>query len=233
MSLLEVADLSCGHGRQTVVQGVSFAVEQGDFVAVLGSNNAGKSTLISCLSGVVAARSGRITFDGQDITAMSAHQRVRRGLVQVPEGRQLFPEMSVRENLRMGAVAGQDREQTLTEVLDLFPRLGERMGQRAGSMSGGEQQMVAIGRGLMSSPKLLMLDEPSLGLAPLVVDAIFETLAELNARGTTIVVVEQNLAVSLRHARYGYVLDHGEFAVQGAAETLITSDEARRAYLGL
>lgn len=233
MSLLEVAGLACGHGKQTVVQGLSLSVEQGDFVAVLGSNNAGKSTFISCLSGVIEARAGSIVFDGQDITAMPAHRRVHHGLVQVPEGRQLFPEMSVRENLRMGAVAGSDPEQTLADVLELFPRLGERMNQRAGSMSGGEQQMVAIGRGLMSSPKLLMLDEPSLGLAPLVVDAIFETLSELNARGMTIVVVEQNLAVSLRHARYGYVLDHGAFAVQGAAESLITSDEARRAYLGL
>lgn len=227
--------LECGYGDQTVIDGLSLSVDEGDFAAVLGPNNAGKSTLISCLSGTVPARRGCVVFDGVDVTRMPAHTRVRLGLVQVPEGRQLFGEMTVMENLLMGAtVAGKaNRAESLDEVFELFPRLRDRVSQRAGSMSGGEQQMLAIGRGLMSRPRLLMLDEPSLGIAPLVVDALFEALSELNRRRVTILAVEQNLAVSLRHARYGYVLDRGGIAVHGPAADLIAGDDARHAYLGL
>lgn len=235
--LLELKHVHGGYGRLEVVSDVSLVVDEGDFCCVLGSNNAGKSTLINLISGAVRTTSGQIVFDGQNITSMAAHERVRRGLVQVPEGRQLFPQMTVRDNLLLGAVGDRSRrghdESLLDEVHALFPKLRERAEQWAGSLSGGEQQMVAIARGMMARPKLLMLDEPSLGLAPLIVEDIFRALDELNRRGVTILLVEQNLTVSLQHARYAYVVERGAVVLDGPASELVGDEEARRAYLGM
>lgn len=236
--ILEVRGLSCGYGLQTVVHDVSLQVNEGDFASVLGANNAGKSTLINCLSGIVPSSSGEIYFNGAPITHMAPFKRVRQGLVQVPEGRQLFPQMTVYENILMGAIGdsssnGKVDKKILSDVYDLFPRLMNRTSQIAGSLSGGEQQMLAIARGLMSKPKLLMLDEPSLGLAPVVVELIFEALAALNRSGVTILLVEQNLVLSLQYARTAYVLERGEVAVAGTTEELTGNERARKAYLGL
>ena len=237
MTVLEISGVACGYGDQDVVDDVTITVGEGDFSCLLGSNNAGKSTLISCVSGLVPVRRGQIVFQGEDITGLPPFQRVRRGLVQVPEGRQLFPDMTVLENVIMGA-NGDSRQRAydaalLDEVYDLFPRVKERSQQRAGSLSGGEQQMVAIGRALMSRPTLLMLDEPSLGLAPLMVEAIFNTLSDLNRAGVPILLVEQNLHMSLKHARYAYVLERGEIVIQGRSDELADNETARRAYLGM
>ena len=237
MTVLQVNDVACGYGDQDVVNGVTLSVDGTDFSCILGSNNAGKSTLINCISGLVPARGGAIVFQDEDITGLAPFQRVRRGLVQVPEGRQLFPEMTVLENVIMGG-NGDSRSRAydralLDDVYDLFPRIKERSQQRAGSLSGGEQQMVAIARALMSRPTLLMLDEPSLGLAPLMVEAIFNTLSSLNGAGVPILLVEQNLHMSLKHARYAYVLERGSVVIQGLSDDLSDNDDARRAYLGL
>lgn len=235
--VLKVSDLVSGYGSQDIIQSTTFAVDDGDFSCLLGSNNAGKSTMINTLSGLLKARSGRIEFLGEDISHLRPNERVRRGLVQIPEGRRLFPEMSVYENLIMGgngdrAQMGFDQS-LLDEVFDLFPKLKDRSTQRAGSLSGGEQQMVAIGRGMMSRPTLLMLDEPSLGLAPLAVESIFETLSTLNANGVSILLVEQNLHMSLQHARYAYVIERGEIVVRGTADEIAGDEAARKAYLGM
>lgn len=235
--LLSVTDLASGYGKQDILGGVAFDVEEKDFSCLLGSNNSGKSTLINTLSGLIRARAGRIDFAGEDISRLRPNERVRRGLVQIPEGRQLFPEMTVFENIIMGGngdrrSSGYDRS-LLDDVFDLFPNLRDRAKQRAGSLSGGEQQMVAIGRGMMSRPTLLMLDEPSLGLAPMAVESIFETLSQLNDSGVTILLVEQNLHVSLQHARYAYVLERGEIVVRGTADEIAGDDNARKAYLGM
>ncbi|EON22156.1 ABC transporter-like protein [Nocardioides sp. CF8] len=237
MTILQVNDVACGYGDQDVVTGVTLNVDGTDFSCILGSNNAGKSTLINCISGLVPARGGAIVFQDEDITGLAPFQRVRRGLVQVPEGRQLFPEMTVLENVIMGG-NGDSRSRAydralLDDVYDLFPRIKERSQQRAGSLSGGEQQMVAIARALMSRPTLLMLDEPSLGLAPLMVEAIFNALSSLNGAGVPILLVEQNLHMSLKHARYAYVLERGSIVIQGTSDELSDNDDARRAYLGL
>lgn len=235
--MLSIENLTCGYSDVEVLESLSLSVEEGDFTCLLGSNNAGKSTLINTISGFVPVTAGRITFDGSDVTGLPPHQRARRGLAQVPEGRQLFPDMTVEENVVMGGFAdarsrGHDTA-LLDEVYDLFPRVAERQQQRAGHLSGGEQQMVAIARGLMSRPRLLMLDEPSLGLAPLVVASIFDALSALNQSGVTILLVEQNLHMSLQHARYAYVLERGQIAVQGTSSELAGSESARRAYLGM
>lgn len=235
--VLKVSELVSGYGSQDIIQSATFTVDEGDFSCLLGSNNAGKSTMINTLSGLLKARSGRIEFLGEDISALRPNERVRRGLVQIPEGRRLFPEMSVYENLIMGgngdrAQRGFDQS-LLDEVFDLFPKLKDRAQQRAGSLSGGEQQMVAIGRGMMSRPTLLMLDEPSLGLAPMAVESIFETLSTLNSNGVSILLVEQNLHMSLQHARYAYVIERGEIVVRGTADEIAGDEAARKAYLGM
>ena len=235
--MLSVSGLVSGYGKQDIIHDVAFDVDEGDFSCLLGSNNAGKSTLINTLSGLIRARTGRVDFLGEDISLLRPYDRVRRGLVQIPEGRQLFPEMTVFENIIMGgngdrAAAGFDRG-LLDGVFDLFPKLKDRAKQRAGSLSGGEQQMVAIGRGMMSRPLLLMLDEPSLGLAPMAVESIFAALSELNASGVGILLVEQNLHVSLQHARFAYVLERGEIVVRGTAEEISGDEAARKAYLGM
>lgn len=235
--MLRLEKIAGGYGRQRVLHNVSLGVDDGGFACVLGSNNAGKSTLINLISGIVGVSNGDVIFNGESVTKLKVHERVQRGLVQVPEGRQLFPQMTVRENLLMGGVGDQQQnrhdEELLEDVHQLFPKLGDRAKQVAGSLSGGEQQMVAIGRGLMSRPKLVMLDEPSLGLAPLVVEAIFDALTELNKRGVTVLLVEQNLTLSLQHAKYAYVLDHGEVTIDGTAESLKDNETVRQAYLGM
>jgi branched-chain amino acid transport system ATP-binding protein len=219
-----------------VLRDVSIKLDVGEIVGLLGANNAGKTTLINCLSGMVAPISGRILFEGRDISRLNAQQRVEAGIVQVPEGRLVFPEMSVRENLLLGGInarARTHRPRQMDKVLELFPRLRERLSQHAGTLSGGEQQMLAIGRGLMAEAKLLMLDEPSLGLSPLFVQYIFEIIDKLPAEGLTVLLVEQNLMLTLRHAARCYVLERGQLAVEGAADVVLNDPRTRSAYLGL
>ena len=234
--MLEVRDLTVGYGGVPVLHGVSLHIAKGEIVGLLGANNAGKTTLINALSGMVMPMAGRISLEGEDVTGLSAKARVRRGIVQVPEGRLVFPEMSVRENLLLGGINPTARRRRATEmerVLDLFPRLRERFSQRAGTLSGGEQQMLAIGRGLMAGAKLLMLDEPSLGLSPLLVQRIFEIIERLHAAGLTILLVEQNLLLTLRYASRSYVLERGQIVVEGTADAVKSDPRTRSAYLGL
>jgi branched-chain amino acid transport system ATP-binding protein len=236
ISMLEVDNLVTGYGGVRVLNEVSVKLTAGEFVGLLGANNAGKTTLINSLSGMVQPMSGRILFEGQDVTQLSPRQRVELGIVQVPEGRLVFPEMSVRENLQLGGINARariHRPRQMEHVLELFPRLKERLSQNAGTLSGGEQQMLAIGRGLMAEAKLLMLDEPSLGLSPLFVQHIFEIIDRLHAYGLTILLVEQNLMLTLRHAQRCYVLERGQIAVEGAADVIKDDPRTRSAYLGL
>lgn len=220
-----------------MLHGVSLSIEEGEFVALLGANNAGKSTFINCVSGLVPVTAGRLlTSDGIDFTNWPPHKIVDLGIIQVPEGRQLFPNMSVRDNLLMGGIhprVRQQRADRLAYVFDLFPRLKERDRQLAGTLSGGEQQMLAIGRALMADPRLLMLDEPSLGLAPMIVENIFSVLRDLNEKGLTILLVEQNLNLSLQYASRGLVLERGVVTIAGTTQELSLNPETRRAYLGL
>ena len=234
--MLEIDDLVAGYGGVPVLNEVSIKLSAGEFVGLLGANNAGKTTLINSLSGLVPAMSGRIRFEGQDITNLSPRQRVELGIVQVPEGRMVFPEMSVRENLLLGGInarARTHRPRQMERVLELFPRLRERLAQHAGTLSGGEQQMLAIGRGLMAEARLLMMDEPSLGLSPLFVQYIFEIIDKLHANGLSILLVEQNLMLTLRHAQRCYVLERGHIAVEGTADVVRDDPRTRSAYLGL
>jgi branched-chain amino acid transport system ATP-binding protein len=234
--MLEIENLVTGYGGVPVLREVSIKLCAGEIIALLGANNAGKTTLINALSGMVMPMAGRIVFEGHDVTHLSPRQRVELGIVQVPEGRMVFPEMSIRENLQLGGInsrARADRTRKMDEVLDLFPRLKERLAQHAGTLSGGEQQMLAIGRGLMAEAKLLMLDEPSLGLSPLFVDYIFEIVDRLHASGLTILLVEQNLMLALRHAQRCYVLERGQIAIEGPVEIVRDDPRTRSAYLGL
>jgi branched-chain amino acid transport system ATP-binding protein len=234
--MLELRSITAGYDGVDVLHDVSITVQPGEIVGLLGANNAGKSTLINCVSGIVPASKGQILFEGRDITAMPAKQRVAAGIVQVPEGRLVFPEMSVRENLLLGGLnptAKPHRPAELERVLEMLPRLKERLSQDAGTLSGGEQQMLAIGRGLMARGRLLMLDEPSLGLAPLFVQYIFEIIDQLKAAGMTILLVEQNLNLTLKHADRCYVLERGRIAVEGVADAVRDDPRTRRAYLGL
>lgn len=214
----------------------SITVEEGETVTVLGANAAGKTTLIQAISGLVPLRHGTITFNGESIEHLAAHERVARGLIQVPEGRLVFPFLSVEDNLRLGAFTPRARvhlKSSLERVYDMFPRLPERKAQLAGSLSGGEQQMLALGRGLMALPKLLMLDEPSLGLAPLLVQEVMDRVARIRAEGVTVLIVEQNVNQTLKFADRGYVLENGWVALSGTATELGASDEVRKAYLGM
>ncbi len=234
--MLEMRNISAAYGNVGALHDVSLNVKEREFIGLLGSNNAGKTTLINCLSGIVPITSGLIVFDGHEISRLRADQVVELGLIQVAEGRLLFPNMTVRENLLLGGVskrARAARKSTMDQVLTLFPRLGERLDQVSGTMSGGEQQMLAIGRGLMALPRILMLDEPSLGVAPLVVKIIFEALATLNRDGMTIFVVEQNLNLTLRYAQRCYVLERGKVAIEGRSEEVKNHPGTRKAYLGL
>ena len=234
--MLEVADLHVSYRGSSALSGVDISVPRGELVTVIGPNGAGKSTLLRAISGLVRPTQGRICFEGQDITNIQPDRIVRTGIVHVPEGRMVLARMSVRDNLLLGAYsrpAGAPIMRELESVLQLFPRLSERMDQLAGLLSGGEQQMLAIGRGLMAKPRLLMLDEPSLGLAPIFVQRIFEILDDIRSRGVTILLVEQNAHQALAAADRGYVLDLGRIAASGPAGTLASDPMVRKAYLGL
>ncbi len=232
--ILRVADLVVRMGVQTILSGVSIEVRQGGIVSVLGSNGVGKTTLMRAISGVYRAASGRIEFEGHDITNLAAHKIVAAGLAQAPEGRQIFSSMTVEENLRLGAGRRASAEylQDRERILAMFPILTERLAQRAGSMSGGEQQMLCVARALMSRPKLLLMDEPSLGLAPKVVRQIFDLARDIRAAGTAVLLVEQNARAALRVADYAYVLDGGRVALSGEAKALASDARVRAAYLG-
>ena len=233
--LLQVRDLSAGYGPFQVLHGIDIDVAEGEIVAVLGANGVGKTTLNRALSGLIRARSGSVRFAGADITAANHADIVRAGLIHVPEGRKVFPNLSVRENLLLGAYARgrAERAQTLARVLETFPRLQERLSQLAGSMSGGEQQMLAIGRGMMGQPRLLVLDEPSLGLSPLLTEELFALIQRLHAQGLSILLVEQNVVQSLGIAGRAYVIEHGAVALSGDAATLADDPRLKAAYLGL
>ena len=234
-ALLDVEGLRAGYGETEVLRGVEFAVKAGEIVAVLGSNGVGKSTLNRTLSGVIRARGGAVRFDGADLAGERPAAIVARGLIHVPEGRRIFPNMSVRENLDLGSYrrGKPHRAENRERVLTIFPRLRERQDQLAGTLSGGEQQMLAIGRGLMAEPKLLILDEPSLGLSPLLVEELFALIARIRADGVAVLVVEQNVVQSLEIADRAYILSEGTFVMSGAAATIAADPALKRAYLGL
>ena len=234
--MLAVENLDLYYGDAQALTGVSLEVPQGEIVAIVGANGAGKSSLIRTIAGIERARAGRITFNGTDITRLESHRICNLGIGQVAEGRQVFPSLTTEENLQMGALVSRARaaaKTTLDEVYAMFPKLAERRGQLAGTLSGGEQQMLAIGRCLMGQPELIMFDEPSLGLAPLVVQEVLHTIRALNARGMTVLLVEQNVAVSLKISGHAYVLENGAVVMSGAGEALLHDDRVRQAYLGL
>jgi branched-chain amino acid transport system ATP-binding protein len=233
--ILELHDVHTYYGSIHALKGVSLEVREGEIVTLLGANGAGKSTTLRSINGLNRPRQGHIRFQGRDITQTSAHEIVKRGIAQSPEGRRLFPRMSVTENLEMGAFQRTDRSeirQDMEHVFELFPRLRERRTQKAGTMSGGEQQMCAIGRALMARPKLLLLDEPSLGLAPIFVERIFEIVKTINEEGTSILLVEQNALMALDAAHRGYVLETGRIVLADNAAALKTNEEVRKTYLG-
>jgi branched-chain amino acid transport system ATP-binding protein len=234
MPLLEVEDIHTYYGAIEALRGVSLSVDQGEVVTIIGSNGAGKSTTLRSISGLTPARSGNVIFEGQNITRLPAHEIVGCGIALSPEGRHCFARMSVRENLDLGAHLRRDGEidEDLERVYDLFPRLKERERQKAGTMSGGEQQMLAIGRALMARPKLLMLDEPSMGIAPILVQRIYETIAEINRQGVAILLVEQNANYALDVSSRGYVLETGEVALTNESAELRNDPAVQRAYLG-
>jgi len=234
--LLEVYSLNVGYGEIQVLREVSFNVKEGEIVALVGANGAGKTTTLKAISGLLHPLSGAIRFRGASIDRLPAHRIVELGVVQVPEGRKIFPSLTVRENLELGSYipqAKKRRAESMERVFQLFPILLEREKQTAGTLSGGEQQMLAIGRALMCRPQLLMLDEPSLGLAPMIVREIFDIVQEIRAQGTTILLVEQNIQHSLRLADRGYVLENGRIVLQGSGEELLRNEHTKRAYLGL
>ena len=234
---LDIVDLVAGYGDITVVRGISLSVPAHGVVALLGANGAGKTTTLNAISGLQATvSSGAIRLDGTDLTRMPAHERVEAGIAHVPQGRQLFPYMSVRENLELGSYAPRARsheKDVLDHVFSIFPRLKERLGQQAVSLSGGEQQMCAIARGLMSKPRYLLLDEPSLGLAPIVVKQVMSVIGEIARQGIGVLLVEQNVALALKQAQYAYVLEHSDITIEGPAAELGDDDRIRKAYLGL
>ena len=233
--LLTIEGLRAGYGAVEVLRGVDLHIAPGELVALLGSNGAGKTTLNSVVSGLVPTSAGRVLFDGQNLTGAHYRRVVQAGLIQVPEGRKVFPNLSVLENLELGAFtrARERRAENLAHVFDTFPRLRERQTQLAGTMSGGEQQMLAIGRGLMAEPKLLILDEPSLGLSPLLVEEMFNLIAQLRADGLAILLVEQNVVQSLAIADRAYVMENGSIRFSGTSSELLASDTLRQAYLGV
>ena len=234
MALLEVKDIHVYYGSIHAVKGVSFEVNQGEIVTLIGANGAGKSTVLNTVSGLLHPRSGSIVFDGKDLKGVAPHKIVQHGLAQCPEGRRIFLQMTVEENLEMGAFTqpSADTAQGIEDVYQRFPRLQERRSQVAGTLSGGEQQMLAIGRALMSKPKLLMLDEPSMGLAPILVEQIFDIIKELHAAGTTILLVEQNAQAALSVADRAYVLETGKVVTTGSGQELLEDPAIKKAYLG-
>jgi len=233
MSMLEVDNIEVRYGAIRALKGVTFHVDTGEIVALLGANGAGKTTTQKTVSGMLRPSSGSIIYEGQQIDGIPAHELINLGICHVPEGRHVFPRMTVHENLEMGAFRFRSVDQAdLERVLELFPRLRERFKQQAGTLSGGEQQMLAIGRALMGKPRLLLLDEPSMGLAPLIVAQIFEIIREVNASGVTVLLVEQNAAQALGLANRGYVLETGEIVLEGTGADLLADDRVRAAYLG-
>ena len=234
--MLKVQNIRVNYGDFQALMDVSLEVRDGEIVALLGSNGAGKTTTINTVSGITTLKSGTIEFDGENISQLPAFERVSRGIIQVPEGRKLFPEMSVMENLIIGSYtkkAREKRRENLEMVLEMFPKLRQRRNQLAGSLSGGEQQMVAIARGLMACPKILMMDEPSLGLAPVIVDQIFEIIQAINRAGTTVLLVEQNVVASLEIANRAYVIETGSTVMSGNAEEMSQDENLKKSYLGL
>jgi branched-chain amino acid transport system ATP-binding protein len=234
--MLEVRDLHAGYGDVPVLFGVSLEVRAGEIVSIVGANGAGKTTTLRAISGILDRRGGEIRFEGESVTGLKPFEIVRRGIAHVPEGRQLFSVMTVEENLEMGAnqlVGRAELRSRMAEVFELFPRLAERREQRANTLSGGEQQMLTIGRGLMLRPKLLILDEPSLGLAPKLVTTILETITRINKSGVSVLLVEQNLRQSLRHSHRGYVMENGTMVLDGAADALLEDARTSKAVLGL
>ena len=235
MALLEVKNLEVYYGVIQAIKGISFEVNKGEIVTLIGANGAGKTTTMQSVMGLIHARSGEVIYNGQQINGMPAHKIVRLGMTQVPEGRRIFSELTVYENLMMGAYTKSDKAQIkedLEEIYKMFPRLFERKNQIAGTLSGGEQQMLAMGRAMMSRPDLLMLDEPSMGLSPLLVDQVFEMIKLFHQRGTTILLVEQNANKSLAISDRAYVLENGKIVLSGTGEELLASDEIKKAYLG-
>jgi branched-chain amino acid transport system ATP-binding protein len=233
--ILEISDVHTYYGSIHALKGISLRVDEGEIVTLLGANGAGKSTTLRSINGLNRPRQGSIKFESRDITSVAPHEIVKRGIAQSPEGRRLFPRMSVTENLEMGAFQRSDRagiREDMDHVFELFPRLKERRNQRAGTMSGGEQQMCAIGRALMARPKLLLLDEPSLGLAPIFVERIFDIIKQINQEGTSILLVEQNALMALDAAHRGYVLETGRIVLADDAQSLKTNEEVRKTYLG-
>lgn len=233
--MLNLRDISAGYGKSEVLRGVSLNVQKGEVVTLVGANGAGKTTTLKTLCGLLQATGGSIEFEGQKLSGKAPHEIVELGISMVPEGRQLFPFLTVQENLLMGAYkrsARSVRDQSLAEVLKIFPRVRERLPQLAGSLSGGEQQMVAIARGMMAGPKLLIMDEPSLGLSPLLVEQMFDVVRLVASRGTTVLLVEQNVFHTLKLANRGYVLENGTITLTGTGSELLANPHVRRAYLG-
>jgi len=236
VSLLELRGVEVAYGDLPALRGVSVSVEPGETLSVVGANGAGKTTMLRAISGLMRPRAGQILLDGVRLDTLPSHAIVEHGVVQVPEGRKIFPSLTVLENLEMGsyiAAARARRREGLAQVFALFPRLEERVGQAAGTMSGGEQQMLAIGRALMARPRVLMLDEPSLGLAPIIVKEIFRIIGEINQLGTTVLLVEQNTRQALALSRRGYVLENGRVVLEGSGAELLGNEHVKRAYLGM
>lgn len=235
MAMLEIKDLKVSYGMIQAIKGISFEVNKGEVIALIGANGAGKTTILHTITGLLNADSGSVTYEGKDITRMPGHKIVSMGIAHVPEGRRVFANMTVLQNLKLGAYTRKDKAEiaeTLEMVYTRFPRLKERKNQLAGTLSGGEQQMLAMGRAMMSKPKLLMLDEPSMGLAPLLVEQIFEIIRELHKAGTTILLVEQNAQMALSVADRGYVLETGKIVTTGTGLELLNDDAVKKAYLG-
>lgn len=235
MSMLEIKGLEVYYGAINAIKGVSFDVEQGEIIALIGANGAGKTTILHTITGLVAAKRGSIMFDGRELTKTPAHKIVAMGMAHVPEGRRVFAQLSVYENLMLGAYTRKDKSEineSLERVYERFPRLKERRGQSAGTLSGGEQQMLAMGRALMSKPSIILMDEPSMGLSPLYVSEIFDIIQEINRSGTTVLLVEQNAKKALSIANRAYVLETGSIALSGDAHELMDNEQVKKAYLG-
>ena len=235
MAMLTIKDLEVFYGVIQAIKGVSFEVNQGEVIALIGANGAGKTTILHTITGLISPKKGSVLFEGNELTKMPAHKIVSLGMAHVPEGRRVFADLSVYENLRMGAYTRKDKgeiEATLEKVYDRFPRLKERRNQMAGTLSGGEQQMLAMGRALMSKPKILLMDEPSMGLSPIMVNEIFSIIQEVSKSGTTVLLVEQNAKMALAIADRGYVLETGKIVLEGKASDLLNDDSIKKAYLG-
>ena len=235
MAMLEIKDLEVYYGMIQAIKGISFEVNEGEVIALIGANGAGKTTILHTISGLIAPKKGSITFEGQEITKIPAHKIVENGLAQVPEGRRVFPSLSVLQNLKLGAYTRKDKKEiddTLKMIYERFPRLEERKNQPAGTLSGGEQQMLAMGRALMSKPRIILMDEPSMGLSPIFVNEIFDIIKQVSASGTTVLLVEQNAKKALSIADRGYVLVTGKIVKEGKASDLLNDEAVKKAYLG-